>query len=76
MNPAEHENHAAPNTEMEAMLQALLDAQLALGQSLSSTSQFLRFVLNVANENLGVIRTQLESIRDLALRIDEWDCAS
>lgn len=62
--------------KMEAMFEELLEAQLALETSVSTTSQFLRFVLNVANENLSVIRTQLETIRDLAERINERDCAS
>lgn len=70
------ENKASPESELEAMVQELAQAQLALGKSLSSTSQFLRFVLSLATENLGVIRTQLETIRDLAMEIDECDRAS
>lgn len=65
-----------PEIELEAMLQELLEAQLALDKSISTTSQFLRFVLNLANENLSVIRTQLETVRDLATQIGEWERAS
>lgn len=71
-----HDDKTMPDVELETMLKDLLNAQIALGESISSTSQLLRFVLNVANENLGVIRTQLETIRDLATEIDKWDCAS
>ena len=63
------ENRASPDRELETMLQDLLNAQVALSNSISSTSQFLRFVLNLANENLGVIRSQFETIQDLAAEI-------
>lgn len=76
MNPQVPENNTQPEMELEAMLQELLQTQLALDKNISSTSQFLRFVLSLANENLGVIRTQLETIRDLAMEIDEWGQAS
>lgn len=70
------ENQALPESEMETMLKQLLDTQLALGQSLSSTSQFLRFALDTANTNLEVIHSQLETIRNLATAIDEISQAS
>lgn len=65
-------NNASPDLELEAMLQDLLKAQHALSHSVSSTSQFLRFVLNLANENLEVIRTQFETIQHLAAEIEKW----
>lgn len=76
MNPPTPENKAASELKLEAMLQDLLKAQQALGSSVSSTAQFLRFVLSLANENLEVIRSQLETIRDLSLEIDKWEQAS
>lgn len=80
MDDKRPENHTPSEVELEAMLQELLKAQLALGKNITETSQFLRFVLTLANENLGVIHTQLERIRDLAGAIDEGgsdnsDCA-
>lgn len=71
MDPQTPENKALPELETEAVVQELLKTQLELGKSISSTSQFLRFVLTLANENLSVIRSQLETIRDLATEIDE-----
>lgn len=76
MDPQTPENKALPELETEAVVQELLRTQLELGQSISSTSQFLRFVLTLANENLGVIRAQLEAIRDLASEIDDREQAS
>lgn len=70
------ENRDSPESNLEAMIQELVQAQLALGKSVSSTSQFLHFVLLLANENLGVIRSQLETIRNLATEIDKMDRAS
>lgn len=66
------ENKAALTPELEAAVQ-LLQAQLLLGKSLASTSQYLKFVLAIANENLAVIRAQLETIRDLAMEVDKRD---
>ncbi|MDL2219839.1 hypothetical protein LJC04_05885 [Ruminococcaceae bacterium OttesenSCG-928-O06] len=74
MNPQPPENKASP--ELDAMRQELMKTQLALGKNLSTTSQFLRFALALANENLGVIRSQLETLKDLAMEIDEWGQAS
>ncbi|MDL2294640.1 hypothetical protein LJC60_08455 [Ruminococcaceae bacterium OttesenSCG-928-D13] len=70
------DNNAVPNVEMDAKLCELTETQLSLIKSISSTSQFLRFALTMANENLGTIRSQLETIRDLAMEIDEQEHAS
>lgn len=64
-----------PEYELEGLMHEMLKTQLELGKSISGTSQFLRFVLNLANENLVVIRTQLEEIQKLAAAIEECDCA-
>ncbi|MGD9559043.1 MAG: hypothetical protein AB7V55_00360 [Oscillospiraceae bacterium] len=66
----------ACDPELETLVHKMLQEQLALGDSISSTALFLRFVLDIVNENLGTIRTQLETIRDLAIDLDEVDHAS
>lgn len=73
MNAPVPDGNGMPDATMEAMLQQLVDAQLTLGKSLSTTSQFLRFVLTVANENMEVIRTQLETLKGLASQIEQQD---
>lgn len=70
--PTPETNLPTDPAQEEKMLE-LLHAQLALGDSIASTSQFLRFVLSLANENLSAIRTQLETIRDLAVELDSQE---
>lgn len=76
MDPKTPESQTPPQPNMEAMIQDLLSAQLTLDNNVSSTSQLLRFVLATVNQNLKVIRSQLEAIQDLALKIDELDRTS
>lgn len=59
--------------EREAKLQKLHETQLALGKNIASTSQLLRFALSLSNGNMGIVRTQLETIRDIAKAIDEMN---
>lgn len=75
MNTPGPESHKPPELELELLLQQMLKEQIELGENISSTSQFLKFVLGLANENLTVIKTQLERIRELASAIDDCDCA-
>lgn len=70
MDNAQPNNGVPPELELEVLMQEMLKAQLALGENITTTSHFLRFVLSLANENLGVIRAQLEEIRDLADAIE------
>lgn len=75
MGPEPRDGHcSAP--ELEKLMHELLTAQLMLGDSIQSTSQFLRFALGLANENLVLIRTQLEKIKELASAIENLDRAS
>lgn len=73
MNVPPTENRASLEPDTEAMMQKMLETQLSLEKNITTTAQFLKFVLALANENLGVIRAQLETIRDLALEIDKRD---
>lgn len=73
-DPAQ-ENTPLQKPKLEALMLEMLAEQHQLDLNVASTSQFLKFVLSLANENLGVIRTQLEKIRDLAIAIDECNCA-
>lgn len=75
MGPEPMEGRAA-EPELDKLMNELLTAQIMLGDSIQSTSQFLRFALGLANENLVLIRTQLEKIRELASAIENLDRAS
>ena len=73
MDSMAQNNNTTPEPPCEEAAQKLAKAQLALGDSLSSTSQFLRFALNIARENLDIIRTQLEIIRDLSTDVGQQE---
>lgn len=76
MNEKEPKDGGTPDPQLEALVHEMLRAQLELGENITATSQFLRFMLSLASENLGAMRTQLENIRDLADAIDDCDRAS
>lgn len=64
------ENALPEDAALEAadaeQLADMLDQQLALNKNVISTNQFLRFALNVSNQNLAIIKEQLLAIQNLA----------
>ncbi|MDL2253460.1 hypothetical protein LJC49_05220 [Ruminococcaceae bacterium OttesenSCG-928-I18] len=69
------ENNPLSEQEMDVLLQEMLKTQLALGENVTATSQFLRFSLSLANKNLETIRSQLEKVQELATEIETQDPA-
>lgn len=56
--------------ENQENMRKMLEEQVALGEHVVNTAQFLRFALNISTQNLMVIRQQLERIRDLNLQME------